>query len=241
MLLAIVFVVAAPTPLIVVDAGHGGAQDGAVGVCGAKEKDVTLGIATHLVRLLEGSGKVHAIATRDGDATLDLEQRAAFANDVKADMFISVHANSNSSPKTQGVETFFLSRTASDRRVAKLVARENEAPLASTEQKDETARLLETLALSASHVESARLAERVNTSLTRELATRGRGVLQAPFFVLLAAHMPSTLIEVGFLTNRAECEKLKTDAYRERLAQIIASAILLHASREELALATKRP
>ncbi len=228
---------AAPMPLVVVDAGHGGTQDGAIGVCGAKEKDVTLGISRHLVALLEQSGQVHAIAIREGDATLDLKQRAQFANDAKADMFVSVHANSNISPKTAGVETFFLSRNASDRRVAKLVARENEQPLRGSAEADETTRLLETLALSASHVESARLAERVNTSLTRELAVKGRGVMQAPFFVLLGAHMPSTLIEVGFLTNRAECEKLASDSHREHLAQIIASAILLHVSREELALA----
>ena len=68
---------------------------------------------------------------------------------------------------------------------------------------------------------------------------KGRGVLTAPFFVLLAAHMPSALIEVGFLTNHAECVELGSEAHREHLAQIIASAILLHASREELALAPK--
>lgn len=234
MLLIAALIAAAPMPLIVIDAGHGGAQDGAIGVCGVKEKDVTLGVSQHLVALLEQSGKVRAIATRDGDVTLDLAARAQFANDAKADMFISVHANSNSAKKTQGVETFFLSRTASDRRVAKLVARENEAATTVPAQADETARLVETLALSASHVESARLAERVNTSLTRELGAKGRGVLQAPFFVLLAAHMPSTLIEVGFLTNQTECDKLSSDVHRERLAQIIASAILLHVSREEL-------
>jgi N-acetylmuramoyl-L-alanine amidase len=239
MLLLATLLIAAPMPLIVIDAGHGGAQDGAIGVCGAKEKDVTLGISRHLVQLLEQSGQVHAIATREGDATLDLKQRAQFANDAKADMFVSVHANSNSMAKTQGVETFFLSRNASDRRVAKLVARENELAKGASAATDETTRLLETLALSASHVESARLAERVNTSLTRELAVKGRGVLQAPFFVLLGAHMPSTLIEVGFLTNKAECERLASDSHREHLAQIIASAILLHVSREELALAPR--
>src|ERR1700743_234866 len=103
MLVLAALLVSSPMPLIVVDAGHGGTQDGAIGVCGVKEKDVTLGISRHLVTLLEESGKVHAIATREGDATVDLKQRAQFANDAKADMFVSVHANSNSAAKTQGV------------------------------------------------------------------------------------------------------------------------------------------
>lgn len=222
-----------PLPLVVVDAGHGGEQDGAIGVCGAKEKDVTLGIAAEIARVLEASGKARALLTRDDDTTIDLKQRTAIANDAGADLFISVHANSGAQERSHGVETYFLSRTMSDRRLAKLIARENETVGKVEIAKDETTRVLDNLALAASHVESARFAERLHTALARE--RRGRGVMQGPFFVLLAARMPSVLIETGFLTNRAECQQLATVEYRNQLAKIIASAVLLHVAREELA------
>ncbi|MEZ0313913.1 MAG: N-acetylmuramoyl-L-alanine amidase [Myxococcota bacterium] len=228
---------AAPLPLVVVDAGHGGAQDGAIGVCGAKEKDVTLGISTEIGRVLAASGKTRVLLTRTDDATMDLKERARFANDAGADLFISVHANSGPQPRSHGVETYFLSRTMSDRRIAKLVARENETFKVDV-SRDETTRILDNLSLSAAHVESARFAERTHGMLTRELGLPGRrGVLQAPFFVLLAARMPSVLIETGFLTNKDECKQLASAEHRERLAKVIAGAVLLHVAQEELAVA----
>ncbi len=228
---------ASPLPLIVVDAGHGGAQDGAVGICGAKEKDVTLGIATELARILVASGKTRVLLTRADDATIDLKERARFANDSGADLFVSVHANSGSHERSHGIETYFLSRTMSDRRIAKLVARENETSKVEV-AKDETTRVLDNLSLSASHGESARFAERLHTMLTRELGLPGRrGVLQAPFFVLLAARMPAVLVETGFLTNNDECKRLASLEHQESLAKVIAGAILLHVAREELAVA----
>ncbi len=237
LVLALVFAAAGPLPLVVVDAGHGGTQDGAIGVCGAKEKDVTLGISNEVARILTASGKTRVLLTRTDDATMDLKERARFANDAGADLFISVHANSGSQERSHGVETYFLSRTMSDRRIERLVARENEA-LKVDVSRDETTRVLDNLSLSASHVESARFAERLHGMLTRELALPGRrGVLQAPFFVLLAAKMPSVLIETGFLTNKDECKRLATVEHRERLAKVIAGAVLLHVAQEELAVA----
>lgn len=235
-LLLATLVAASPLPLVVVDAGHGGAQDGAVGVCGVKEKDVTLGIASEVARVLEASGKLRVLLTRKDDATLDLKERAKIANDAGGDLFLSVHANSGAHERSHGVETYFLSRTLSDRRIAKLVARENES-LKLDVAKDETTRVLDNLSLSASHVEGARFAERLHMTMTQELGLPSRGILQGPFFVLLAARMPAVLVEVGFLTNKAECKELGRPEHRERLAKVIASAILLHVTREELAVA----
>jgi N-acetylmuramoyl-L-alanine amidase len=235
--LAVILVAAAPLPLVVIDAGHGGAQDGAVGVCGAKEKDVTLAITNGVARLLGASTKVKVQLTRDGDATLDLKERSRIANDAQADLFVSIHANSGPHERSHGVETYLLSRTASDRRVAKLVERENEVVPGRVTNASDTDKLLATMALSASHVESARFADRLFTSLTQERPAHGHGVLQAPFFVLLAAKMPAALVEVGFLTNRTECTELASPTHQAHLAQSIATAILLHVTREELAVA----
>jgi N-acetylmuramoyl-L-alanine amidase len=223
---------ATPLPLVVVDAGHGGEQDGAVGVCGAKEKDVTLAIASEVGRILEASGKARVRLTRRDDATLDLKERSRIANEAAGDLFISVHANSGPKERSQGVEIYFLSRTASDRRIAKLVARENETVKLDVVT-DETTRVLDGLALSAAHVESARFAERLHRALSHD--RHGRGVMQAPFYVLLAARMPAVLVEVGFLTNKDECKRLATPEDRDEVAKVIASAVLLHVAREELA------
>lgn len=233
MLLVALLLVASP-PLVVVDAGHGGAQDGAVGVCGIKEKDVTLSIATEVARILRASGQVRTRVTRDGDATLDLKDRAKLANDVAADLFVSIHANSGPAAKTRGVETYYLARQAHDRRIQKLVSRENEGASQLTPLTEDQ-RILASMQLGATQDESARLAERVHTTLAKTLEVRGRGVMQAPFYVLLASHMPSVLVEVGFLTNMDECRELADPKRQSRIAEAVASAVLLHTAREELA------
>jgi N-acetylmuramoyl-L-alanine amidase len=233
-MLALVLVFLALPPLVVVDAGHGGAQDGAVGVCGVKEKDVTLAIASEITRILKASGQVRASLTRVDDATLDLKDRAKIANDRGADLFVSIHANSGPQPKTRGVETYFLSTTAHDRRIQKLVSRENEG-LADLPTMSDDQRILAGMRLGASQDESERFATRVHDTLSRTIEVRGRGVMQAPFYVLLASRMPSVLVEVGFLTNAEECVELGTVKRQSRIAEAVASAILLHANREELA------
>lgn len=233
MLLAAILIVAAP-PLVVIDAGHGGEQDGAVGVCGVKEKDVTLAISSEVSRILTGSGQVRVRMTRTNDATLDLKQRAKFTNDASADLFVSIHANSGPASKTRGIETYYLAREAHDRRIQKLVSRENDVT-ADVAPLTEDQRILAGMTLGATLVESSRFAERMHATLARTLDVRGRGVMQAPFYVLLASHMPSVLVEVGFLTNMEECRELGDSKRQTRIAEAVASAILLHTAREELA------
>ncbi|MBC7794162.1 MAG: N-acetylmuramoyl-L-alanine amidase [Clostridia bacterium] len=224
----------AALPLVVVDAGHGGVQDGAIGVCGVKEKDVTLAIATEVARILQASGQVRTEMTRTGDATLDLGQRATFSNEAGADLFVSIHANSGPRPKTRGIETYYLSATAHDRQIQKLVSRENEGVTQAIPLRDEE-RILKSMQLGATQTESARLAERVHGTLSKTLEVRGRGVMQAPFYVLLASHTPSVLVEVGFLTNLEECNELGDAKRQTQISEAVASAVLLHTSLEELA------
>jgi N-acetylmuramoyl-L-alanine amidase len=223
------------SPLVVIDAGHGGEQDGAVGVCGVKEKDVTLAIAREVASILAASGQVRTTMTRQDDTTLDLKQRARISNDAQADLFVSIHANSGPAAKTRGVETYYLAREAHDRRIQKLVSRENEAT-ADVAPLTEDQRILAGMTLGATLVESARFAERMHATLAKTLEVRGRGVMQAPFYVLLASHMPSVLVEVGFLTNVDECRELGDPKRQLRIAEAVASAVLLHTAREELAL-----
>jgi len=216
-----------PAPVVAIDAGHGGEQHGAIGVCGAKEKDVALSISLHLARLLSASGKATPLLLRPGDTTVGLDERAAKANQARATLFVSIHANAGERTDSSGVETYFLSRHTADRRTAEVAARENDGrPFKQAGSDDELARILEGLILQAAHQESQRLAMRVQEAMNAAVDTRGRGVLQAPFIVLRGARMPAVLVEVGFLTNVAECQSLADDEHRRRIAQSIAAAVL---------------
>src|SRR5689334_14670198 len=102
-------------PLVIVDAGHGGDQHGAAGVCDVLEKDITLTVSDEVAKILTASGRVRVEQTRTDDATVDLEERPRQANAAGAAIFLSIHANSSPNAKAQGVETFFLSTRAADR------------------------------------------------------------------------------------------------------------------------------
>ncbi len=219
----------AALPVVALDPGHGGLQAGAYGICGAWEKDVTLAIAKRVARVLTASGRVVPLLTRDHDETLPLPARSERALAAHASLFISIHANASINQAARGVETFFLSLRPSERRLQRLVARENDqqsAPKAKTS--DALALVLGALTLDAAHVESQALAITLQRAMVQQLHSRGRGVLQAPFMVLLGARMPAALVEVGFLTHPTECLRLTTDAGQEAVAQAIASGVLTH-------------
>jgi N-acetylmuramoyl-L-alanine amidase len=211
---------------IVIDPGHGGHDPGTRG-SGLTEADVVLDVALRVKDLLANRRTIDVILTRDTDIFIPLKERTAIANRHGADLFLSIHANANNNRKVRGVETYFLN-FASDSEAEALAARENSA---SEETMRDLQGLVERIALNNKLDESRDLAEMVQQTMHSELVTintklRNLGVKQAPFVVLIGAEMPSVLAEISFLSNRAESLLLKTDAYRQAIAQGLVQAIL---------------
>ena len=221
---------------VVLDPGHGGGETGAVGVAGTLEKDLTLALARALAERLRSELGLHVVLTRDDDVTLALDDRAALANQHKADLFLSIHLNSTVGSRAHGAETYFLSLAASDNRAAELAAVENltgggPAPPGSTEF--DLQLMLWDLAQSRHLASSQRLASLIQSELNAAQGLTDRGVKQAPFRVLGGAAMPAVLVELGFLSNRDEEQKLRDPAYRAELAATLSRALLRFKTEQE--------
>ena len=212
---------------VVIDPGHGGAQAGARGTRGLVEKDLALQLARRLQTHLQAAG-VHATLTRTRDVDVPLADRVAAANQQAPDLFISLHANSMPSRKlrarTEGIETYFLSASASGEAARRTAARENEeAPARRRSGGGDTLSLiLEDLVRTEAHVDSSRLAYAVHARLVSATRAYDRGVQQAPFFVLMGVEAPAILVEVGFISHPEEGARLATAAYQERLVGALA-------------------
>jgi len=229
----LLFSSSAPLPLVVIDPGHGGEKDGAVGACGVKEKDVALAISLRLRDLLRASGKVEVLLTREEDRDVDLEERTKLANTAGAVLFISVHANASLDPRHHGVESYFLSRKVADKKIIAMAKRENEGRMPEAPKSDDAlAHILGDLRADAAHIESQRLSKRLQRGMNKSLNARGRGLMQAPFIVLVGAEMAAALVEVGFMSNPGECKKLITKTYQTRIARTLGASILTHLERE---------
>ena len=220
---------------IVVDAGHGGKDPGAVGPTGLLEKDVTLKMAHALSRELTKQIGCEVILTRSGDVYLPLEERTAIANKVGADLFISLHANANKSRKPYGIETYYLNFSKNDKAAA-VAARENGTSL--KEVSDLELILFDLMANSKIN-ESSRLAAEIQGSLVKRISkkysnVRDLGVRQGPFYVLLGATMPSVLVETAFISNPREEKRLASSKFRNSAAAAIASAIKVYAENNNL-------
>lgn len=205
---------------IVIDAGHGGHDSGTLGPDGVDEKNVALDVALRLGHLLHQRLGADVIYTRTTDKFVPLEERTAIANRAHADLFISIHANSSSDPQVRGVETYYLNFTSSPDAVA-VAARENAA---SNHSVYELSDLVRKIALSDKIDESRVLAQDVQQSLYGGLEAgnaglKDRGVKQAPFVVLIGAHMPSILAEISFLTNPEDAFEMSQPAYQKRIAE----------------------
>lgn len=216
---------ATPLRTIVLDAGHGGHDPGAIGVTGLAEKDVVLDVTLRVARLCEERLGVKVILSRDDDRFVTLRDRTSFANRQRADLFVSIHANAHRETSQSGVETYFLSSEATDNAARQVAAQENgvvqlEKPGAAARM-DIVKTILWDLAQSEFQVESSQLAEIVQDSITRSLKLPSRGVKQAGFYVLGGAAMPAILIEIGFVTNPAEERKLRDGRYRDDIAHAI--------------------
>lgn len=216
-------------PLIMIDAGHGGQDPGAVNG-GRLEKHVTLATARELKRQLESSGAYRVQLTRDTDKFIKLAERVNIAHRAGADLFISLHADSIDKPGVRGASIYTLSNTASDAQTARLAARENKADLIggvdlNHEDKD-VANILIDLAMRDTMNQSKFFA---NTMVTY-MASSGIKMLPRPhryagFAVLKAPDIPSVLIELGFMSNRAEADALLSAGYQKKLASALKSGI----------------
>jgi N-acetylmuramoyl-L-alanine amidase len=204
---------------IVVDAGHGGHDTGTIGPNGLEEKDLVLDVALKLGKLLENKLGAEVVYTRDDDTFIPLETRTAIANKEQADLFISIHANSSDDPAARGVETYYLNfTTRAD--ALEVAARENAV---SEESIHELQDLVKKIALKEKIGESREFATDVQRSLYAGLSAkspslRNRGVKKAPFVVLIGANMPSILAEISFVSNPDDAKRLKTNDYRQRIA-----------------------
>jgi len=218
----------APPLVVVVDPGHGGSQEGALGPDNVKEKDISLRIARKVKGALEKSGEVVVHLTRERDGLLHLSERVAYANRQRPELFVSVHANSmptqRQRERTEGIETFFLSANASDDEARKTADRENaESPRAAAASHDDTLSfILADLQRSEAHVDSSRLAYAVHQKLISATGAIDRGVQQAPFYVLMGVEAPAILVEVGFISHPKEGKRLADADYEDTLAEAIA-------------------
>ncbi|MBI5178790.1 MAG: N-acetylmuramoyl-L-alanine amidase [Nitrospinae bacterium] len=224
---------------IVIDPGHGGKDPGAVGKGGLKEKDVVLDIALRLRRQLRKECDCRILMTRSTDVFIPLEERTAFANTMDADLFVSVHVNSNKTRSAKGVETYFLS-PARSKGESFVAARENMIAMNSeNEETNDLAFILFDMQNTDKINESSRMAATIQHSvvggLNREYGAKDNGVKQAMFYVLHGAKMPSVLVETSFISNAKEEKLLRTKDYREEVAKGIARGILNYSKETKLA------
>ncbi len=215
-------------PLVVLDPGHGGKDEGAKGRTGILEKQVNLEIAKRVQKLLEKRYKYRVVLTRTQDTFIELKDRGDMANQLNADLFVSIHANAAPRKSARGIETYFLGAGAGDRAL-ETAARENGELVGSVED-DEVQQILASLISTTKINESARLAADVQKHLVSIMPKKfsrvaDLGVKEGPFYVLHRTNMPSILIEVGFLTNRHEERRLQNNGYQYWLAESIAQGI----------------
>ena len=211
---------------IVIDPGHGG-HDPGTPAKGLTEAQLTLDVALRLEKLLAKETGVEVVLTRRTDVYVPLEERTAIANRSSADLFLSIHANSSRTTTAKGVETFFLSFASSPDAEA-IAARENSA---SEREMHQLPDLIKAISLNNKLDESRDLANMVQDALVANLKksnkdVRSRGVKKAPFVVLIGAQMPSVLAEISFITNRQELQLLKTNAYKQRIAESLYNAVM---------------
>lgn len=209
-----------------IDPGHGGHDPGAQ-VKGLSEAEVTLDIALRLEKLFTKQSGVQVVLTRRDDTFVPLQERTAIANRAGADLFLSIHANANEDASLRGIETYFLNLSPNPES-GRIAARENAA---SSQTMHEVADIVKAIALNDKIDESRDFATIVQTALYEKLRTSDRalrnlGVKQAPFVVLIGATMPSVLAEISFLTNQQDAALLKTEKYRQQIADALYQGVM---------------
>ncbi|GBD44322.1 N-acetylmuramoyl-L-alanine amidase AmiA [bacterium HR40] len=216
-------------PVIVLDPGHGGIDPGTIGVNGAMEKDITLAMARALERALEAKNRYDVHLTREDDRFVALRERVAIARRFGADLFLSLHADSLHDGEVRGASIYTVSEQASDAEADRLARKENRADVLAgvdlSVQDDVVAGILIDLARRDTNNKSITFAETLITEIdgVAELLKRTRRY--AGFVVLKSPDTPSVLLELGYLSNRRDAERLSDARYRERLAAAVARAI----------------
>jgi len=207
---------------VVIDPGHGGHDHGTEGPKGLLEKELVLDVAMRVGKLIEDHMGAEVVYTRTDDTFVPLEGRTALANERKADLFLSIHANSSPYPRISGVETFYLNFTDS-KDALDVASRENASSQKSVFELQD---IIQKISLHEKLDESKEFAGRIQASLyslsSRNVpGQRNRGVKKAPFVVLIGANMPSVLAEIGFVTNPREEGQLKRPDYRQKVAEAL--------------------
>ena len=219
----------AAKPLIVLDPGHGGKDPGAISASGYYEKHITLKMAKELKQTLEATGKYRVMLTRSDDRALALKSRVKIARDAKADLFISIHADSAKNSRAKGLSVYTLSERASDRESAALAERENKVDalinMDFSDKTPEVANILIDLARRDTMNTSKDLANYMVSEMSRTVRVLPDTHRFAGFAVLKAQDIPSVLVEIGYLSNREEERLIRSSAYREKLAKALTKAI----------------
>ena len=216
-------------PLVMLDPGHGGKDPGAIGVSGTHEKKIALAAALELRRQLLIGGRYRVELTRTADVFVPLEGRVARAQAKRADLFVSIHADALDNPAVRGASVYTLADAASDAQTAALARRENAADRFGgpgfRDQPPEIAKILASLVRQETRTGSARISAALVGSLDRDLPMLERPSRHASFMVLKAADIPSVLVEMGFMSNRADEAALRRADHRARVAAAMKRAV----------------
>lgn len=234
-------------PLIVVDAGHGGTDPGAIAKTGVQEKDIVFGFATSLADRLRASGRYRVTMTRDRDVFVPLGERVRVARDAKADLFISIHADSiSAAPQVKGATIYTGSEKATDSESAKLAERENKADAAagtdSAVGPADVTDILAELTLRETRGFSSSFAHRLMGQLSPVMEMSTKPHREAGFVVLRSPDVPSVLVELGYLSSKSDLEKLQSEEWRAGVTGSMAKAVdLFFAGRATSAQPTGAP
>ncbi len=215
--------------VIVIDAGHGGHDPGAIGYSGVYEKNITLAAAKELKRQLDKEGKYQVYLTRSTDVFIPLRQRFQIARKHNADLFLSIHADSARNRQAKGLSVYTLSETASDKEAEALAERENKADVISglnmVEQSKEVNDVLISLAQRETRNRSSEFARCIEIEMRKSVRLISDTHRFAGFAVLKAPDVPSVLLEMGYLSNKEEERLLRQDSYRKKLATSAVRAV----------------
>lgn len=211
---------------VVIDPGHGGDELGTQGAKGTLEKEITLSVARRLRTLIESRLGLKVFLTREDDRTMSLDDRSAFANNHRADVFISIHANSAVRPALKGAEVFYLTVERADEEARKK-SDENATTLPALGGGNRAIDLILWETAQARYLEqSATLAGFVEQALRPRVEMSPRAIQQAPFRVLVGANMPAALVEIGYLSNAEQETQLATAGYQDQVAQALLDALI---------------
>ena len=211
---------------VVIDPGHGGDELGTQGAKGTLEKEITLSVARRLRTLIESRLGLKVFLTRDDDRTMSLDDRSAFANNHRADVFLSIHANSAVRPALKGAEVFYLTVERADAEARKK-SDDAATTLPALGGGNRAIDLILWETAQARYLEqSATLAGLIEQALRPRVDMSPRAVQQAPFRVLVGANMPAALVEIGYLSNAEQETQLATAAYQDRVAQSLLDALI---------------